>query len=87
MDSYKDFEESPFRIRGNMTVPVACCVLVGEKDDPRRLQPKDPRCPYSPSEGNSYYKTVSLAFDKLFMDTEFVSTWNGNNTTLQPRIH
>ncbi|RZF38123.1 hypothetical protein LSTR_LSTR005484 [Laodelphax striatellus] len=54
VDDYKDFQTSEKFKEGNMTVPVACCVLEG---DFRRFSPRDPNCPYSPSEANSYYKT------------------------------
>lgn len=57
VDDYNDFQTSEKFRQGNMTVPTTCCVLEG---DFRKFTPKDPNCPYSPSEANSYYKTVSL---------------------------
>lgn len=54
VDDYNDFKTSERFQQGNMTVPTTCCVLEG---DFRKFIPKDPNCPYSPSEANSYYKT------------------------------
>lgn len=69
VDNYYDFADSQFRLKGNMTVPKACCALVGDVTNTQNLQPKDPRCPYSPSQTNSYYMTgCYTTFINLLMD-------------------
>uniref|UniRef100_A0A1B0D3H1 Uncharacterized protein n=2 Tax=Phlebotomus papatasi TaxID=29031 RepID=A0A1B0D3H1_PHLPP len=54
VNDYKDFSSSEnwMRDRGNRTIPEACCMLT----DKSLLELRDPNCPYSPSENNSYYK-------------------------------
>ncbi|XP_063244344.1 CD151 antigen-like [Bacillus rossius redtenbacheri] len=55
VDSGEDFNESPWgtsKERNSKKVPEACCILVG---DMSKFTPKDPLCPVSPSESNSYY--------------------------------
>ncbi|EEB14869.1 tetraspanin-18, putative [Pediculus humanus corporis] len=69
VDNFHDFESSKFRTEGNKTVPESCCVLVGDKNDVNKLTPKDPRCPYRPSEANSYYMTGCYkTFINLLLD-------------------
>ncbi|KAK6616995.1 hypothetical protein RUM43_014780 [Polyplax serrata] len=69
VDNFHDFEGSQFLEEGNKTVPEACCVLIGDKADVNKLNPKDPRCPYKPSEANSYYMTGCYkTFINLLLD-------------------
>lgn len=69
IDNYHDFADSKFRLEGNMTIPKACCVLIGDTTDTNNLHPQDSRCPYSPSEANSYYMTgCYTTFVNLLLD-------------------
>lgn len=57
VNSYSDFESSPFWVQNKSSrqIPEACCVL----SDRTLIKPQDLNCPYAPSEMNSFYMKVS----------------------------